>query len=138
MISETYIKEMKEEINNSPLLFQWKYTGFTGGKYNVFIQTPVSLFVSAFIPVILYLGSEIKVGDIGFWFCLTIFCVNFLISRFLFFSDLRFEFHVTQYGIHYTTIEDIPDIAYKIVRGIAWLAGQDHEYFLPNSRSKLT
>ncbi|GAL04517.1 hypothetical protein JCM19237_1189 [Photobacterium aphoticum] len=103
------------------MLFKWEYIGFTGGRYNALIQTPISILIAMFVPGILYFSAGIKVGDIGFWFCLTVFCIIFLMSRYLFLSDLRFEFHVTQYGIHYTKIEDIPDIAYKIVRGIAWL-----------------
>ncbi len=44
-----------------------------------------------------------------------------LVSRYLFFPDKHRCYHLTSLGIHYKEQDIIPEVAYKIVRGFAWV-----------------
>ncbi len=42
-------------------------------------------------------------------------------SRYLFLPDKHRCYHLTSLGIHYTEKDMIPDVAYQVVRGFAWV-----------------
>jgi hypothetical protein len=44
-----------------------------------------------------------------------------LITRYLFTPDKHRCYHLTPLGIHYTEKDMIPDVAYQVVRGFAWV-----------------
>ncbi|WP_131825353.1 hypothetical protein [Salinivibrio sp. IB868] len=42
-------------------------------------------------------------------------------SRYLLSPDKHYCYHLTSLGIHYTEKDMIPDVAYQVVRGLAWV-----------------
>ncbi|CED71509.1 membrane protein [Aliivibrio wodanis] len=42
------------------------------------------------------------------------------VIRYLFFADEHICFYLTEKGIHFTTEQIIPEMAYKVMRGFAW------------------
>ena len=108
--------KLEKELYNSPVLYEWEYSGFHGNKTQL-TQWLLGIFIPFFpISILLLLINDIN-AVVPFIF---IASIMMFVVRYLWFSDCNHKFYLTGVGIHFTTEQIIPEMAYKVMRGFAW------------------
>nr|WP_236733650.1 hypothetical protein [Aliivibrio fischeri] len=121
MSSKDQIIKLKEELYSAEIIYAWDYEG-AGLKYNNLFNWGYSVFIGLLILLFLWSVSEdITLNSYSFWAIFTFLTMMVLISRYLFTPDKHRCYHLTPMGIHYTEQDVIPEVAYKIARGFAWV-----------------
>ncbi len=115
------IKQLKQQLYQTPVVYEWEYTGGYGGKAGHIFRFFGSFITAWFLPILMYLITDMVIGDIDFWIFVAFGIIATLVARYLFFPDSHYHYHLTSNGIHYTEEQVIPESAYKVVRGIGWL-----------------
>ncbi|CED57510.1 membrane protein [Aliivibrio wodanis] len=75
----------------------------------------------ALFPSFLLIVEEDAMTEPAFWLFSSVSLVMIFVSRYLFAPDKDYCYHLTPMGIHYTEQDMIPEVAYKIARGFAWV-----------------
>lgn len=121
MTRQNEIDLLIEQMYQAKVVYRWEYTG-AGGKYTSHGIWGLSIF-SGMLPFgFLWLVSDsFTIDRIEFWGVFAFMAMLVLVSRYLFFPDKHYCYQLTAMGIHYTVKDMIPDVAYTIVRGFAWL-----------------
>ncbi|NVJ57276.1 MAG: hypothetical protein HWE19_13070 [Vibrionaceae bacterium] len=115
------IEVLKAKLYNAEIKYSWEHMGW-GGKYDHLGIWGLSIVAGYSMLGFLWLVSDdLTVDTPVFWGIFAISTIFVLISRFLFFPDKHRCYHLTQLGIHYTEQDMVPEVAYKIVRGFAWV-----------------
>ncbi|OOF02554.1 hypothetical protein BZG79_14610 [Salinivibrio sp. MA427] len=65
--------------------------------------------------------DELTVDTPEFWVLFFFMAMMVLVSRYLLSPDKHYCYHLTSLGIYYTEKDMIPDVAYQVVRGFAWV-----------------
>ena len=121
MGSKDNIIKLKEELYSAEVIYAWDYEG-AGLKYNNLFNWMSSVFIGLLILLFFWFVSEdITLNSYSFWAIFTFLTMMVLVSRYLFTPDKHRCYHLTPMGIHYTEQDMIPEVAYKIARGFAWV-----------------
>ncbi|RTZ17956.1 hypothetical protein EJ063_03980 [Vibrio aquaticus] len=120
MILNDKIETLKEKLYQDKVAYCWEHIG-PDGNYSPFIRWLLALFIGLFLPTFLVMVSSTAMWSAGFWFCFVLATMGVLITRYLFIPDKHRCYHLTSLGIHYTEQDMIPEVAFKIVRGFAWV-----------------
>ncbi|MEF1257047.1 hypothetical protein, partial [Vibrio sp. M260112] len=121
MNSKQGIESLKEQLYNAEVTYSWEYKG-AGFKYNNLLDWVWSvIFGALFLLFLWYVIDELTVDTPAFWGLFLFMTMMILVSRYLFSPDKHRCYHLTALGIHYTEQDMIPEVAYKIVRGFAWV-----------------
>ncbi|MUK38269.1 hypothetical protein GNP82_11955, partial [Aliivibrio fischeri] len=110
-------KENELKLNglyNAKVIYQWEAIGRNFGhtlRWIVSIGVPflgyslLMLLIQdmAAVPVLFFIGL-----------------IMTFVIRYLFLADEHICFYLTKKGIHFTTEQIIPEMAYKVMRGFAW------------------
>ncbi|WP_318486774.1 hypothetical protein [Photobacterium leiognathi] len=109
------IKQLKEEIWNAPVVYEWVGVD----KKNKLVTFLVSFFCTVSLPM----GIAILENDYSmflFSVAALLFGVFYPYSHFLLEAPIINKYQLTSLGIRYTSQADIPDFVYTAVRYIAW------------------
>ncbi|OOF25488.1 hypothetical protein [Salinivibrio sp. IB872] len=120
MTSNKKTEVLKEQLYKSKVEYYWEFSGIAG-KHSSLIRLFIALFIGLFLPVFLMVVEDTPIWSSGSLFCFTLATMGFLMTRYLFFPDKHRCYYLTSLGIHYTEKDMIPDVAYQIVRGFAWV-----------------
>ncbi len=120
MTSNEKIETLKEQLYQCKVGYSWEYIG-PEGNYSPIVRWLIALFIGLFLPTFLMIVEDTSMWSAGFWFCFILATMGVLITRYLFLPDKHRCYHLTSLGIHYTEQDMIPEVAYKIVRGFAWV-----------------
>ncbi|MGY2572302.1 hypothetical protein [Vibrio sp. C8] len=120
MDSENSTDFLKEQLYTSKTNYYWEHIG-PDGNYSPIIRWLLALFIGLFLPIFLVMVSITAMWSAGFWFCFVLATMGVLITRYLFIPDKHRCYYLTALGIHYTEQDMIPEVAYKIARGFAWV-----------------
>lgn len=121
MTNKESIESLKAQLYGAETKYSWEHKGW-GGKYDHLGIWGLSIVAGYSMLGFLWLVSDdLTVDTPVFWGIFAISTIFVLISRFLFFPDKHRCYHLTSLGIHYTEQDMIPEVAYKIVRGFAWV-----------------
>lgn len=116
------IAQLKQKVYDSDVLYQWEYIGHSAGKR----VGPRFQWIMAFFPPIVFslflyfVTDNMTFFETGTYVLLTLDLIWILSIRYLFVPDEHYQYSLTQYGIHYTSQDVIPEAAYAAVRGFAW------------------
>ena len=117
MTSKEEIEALEQQVYQAPVLFEWEYIGsdIKGWlRLLLAIGGPGTLFGS-----IVLFGAR---GTIGAYVGLSVMTLLFILMvRYLFIPDSHYHYKLTKLGIHYTQEDLIPEIAYTLVKGFAWV-----------------
>ncbi|TMX33591.1 hypothetical protein [Vibrio sp. Hep-1b-8] len=117
------IESLKEQLYNADVAYSWEHKGL-GGKYEHLWRWGVAFFVNYSIFVFFwFILEDFTVDTPMFWvaFVLMTMTMMMLMTRYLYLPDKHRCYHLTAQGIRYTEQDMIPEVAYKIVRGFAWV-----------------
>ncbi|NIY85413.1 hypothetical protein [Vibrio hepatarius] len=115
------IEVIKAKLYNAETKYSWEQKGY-GGKYDHLGIWGMAIFVGCLIfSFFWFVLDELTVDSIDFWGLFAFMTMMVLITRYLYFPDKHRCYHLTSLGIHYTEQDMIPEVAYKIVRGFAWM-----------------
>ncbi len=120
MTSNEKIETLKEQLYQCKVDYSWEYIG-PDGNYSPIIRWLIALSIGLFLPTFLMIVEDTSMWSAGFWFCFILATMGVLITRYLFLPDKHRCYHLTSLGIHYTEQDMIPEVAYKIARGLAWV-----------------
>ncbi|QIR07487.1 hypothetical protein [Salinivibrio costicola] len=120
MISNETIERLEEQLYTDRVEYNWEQVG-PDGNYSPTVRWALSLMIGLFLPTFLMIVSDASWWSIAFWFCFTLAVMGVLITRYLFIPDKHRCYYLTSMGIHYTEKDMIPDVAYQVVRGLAWV-----------------
>ncbi|WP_053411104.1 hypothetical protein [Vibrio hepatarius] len=120
MTSKEKIETLKEQLYQCKVDYSWEYVG-PDGNYSPIIRWLIALSIGLFLPTFLMIVEDTSMWSAGFWFCFILATMGVLITRYLFLPDKHRYYHLTSMGIHYTKQDMIPEVAYKIARGLAWV-----------------
>lgn len=121
MNNDQSIASLKEQLFDAEIAYSWEYKG-AGLKYNNLFDWAWSvIFGALFLLFLWYVIDELTVTTPAFWGLFFFMTIMVLVSRYLFSPDKYRCYHLTALGIHYTEQDMIPEVAYKIVRGFAWV-----------------
>jgi len=106
--------QQKKDLENAPVTYEWALTYSPAGSF-VWLIT----IVGGLVPIGIMIGT---IGVDGYYGWVVIGSIITLgIGRYLMFADKNATFKITPLGIIHTEKDCVPDIAYTIMRGIAWL-----------------
>jgi len=121
MSYKEYIEPPKEKIYNEKIVHSWEYKG-AGFKYNNLLDWIWSIsFAVLFLLFLWSVIDELTVDTPEFWVLFFFMAMMVLVSRYLLSPDKHYCYHLTSLGIYYTEKDMIPDVAYQVVRGFAWV-----------------
>ncbi|WP_136483680.1 hypothetical protein [Vibrio sp. H11] len=120
MINEEYIQELHDQLYKSLTIYEWDFSGFAGRNAPL-IRWIVAVIIAGIIPVSFFIASDVSVLSLGFCFLCIIFCLVMFTIRYLLWPDRHYHYHLTHVGIHYQEQVVVPETAYTVVRGIAWV-----------------
>lgn len=113
-----YIAEQYQALQQEPVLYQWRINhrqhtawwsalgaGFGGMLFGLYLA-----FRGEGMPIF-NLASNTMYGLGVVWV---------FYSRYLINANKIYHYYITAKGIHYTVQDDIPDIAFTIMRGVGW------------------
>ncbi|MEF1286102.1 hypothetical protein QTN94_19920 [Vibrio sp. M250220] len=121
MNNDQSIESLKEQLYNVEIAYSWEHKGY-GGKYDRLGIWGMAIFVGCSIFGFFWLVlDDFTVDTPMFWVAFALMTMMVLITRYLYFPDKHRCYHLTALGIHYTEQDMIPEVAYKIVRGFAWV-----------------
>ena len=120
MPSDEFIKECKNNVLNEETIYLWNYTGSTLGDDEFHIRWGGAILASL-IPLIIAIVMADSIFSIEFVTVgLIPFIIFVLVCRYLFMPDVHISYFVKKSGVYIETEDVIPDVAYKVVRVIAW------------------
>ncbi|OOE92404.1 hypothetical protein BZG76_07635 [Salinivibrio sp. AR647] len=118
--SET-INPIEKRLYEVEVRHYWEHKGW-GGKFDHLGIWGLSIFAGLTPFCFLwFVIDELTIDSIAFWGLFSFMTMMVLVSRYLFFPDKHRCYHLTPLGIHYTEKDMIPDVAYQVVRGLAWV-----------------
>ncbi len=120
MNSNETIESLKEQLYNAETTYSWEYKG-AGGKYSNLIEWCTVILAGSLFPLFLLIVEDNAIYQPDFWLFSSAGLVMIFVSRYLFGADKHHCYHLTSMGIHYTEQDMIPEVAYKIARGLAWV-----------------
>lgn len=121
MTNKESIESLKAQLYGAETKYSWEHKGY-GGKYDHLGIWGMAIFVGCSIfSFFWFVLDELTVESIDFWGLFAFMTMMVLITRYLYFPDKHRCYHLTSMGIHYTEQDMIPEVAYKIVRGFAWI-----------------
>ncbi|MGD8109964.1 hypothetical protein [Vibrio sp. TRT 17S01] len=74
-----------------------------------------------YLAFFLFVLEDFTVDTPMFWVAFVLMTMMMLMTRYLYLPDKHRCYHLTAQGIRYTEQDMIPEMAYKIVRGFAWV-----------------
>ena len=113
------IEQLKEQLYQAKIIYSWKDVG--GSLKDKLVVWGVAAFIGWLLPLFLICVESIPLWSNEFWFFTGCAIAGMLVVRYLFFPDKHRCYHLTPMGIHYTEQDMIPEVAYKIARGFAWI-----------------
>ncbi|MGR6838981.1 hypothetical protein ACU5DF_07625 [Aliivibrio wodanis] len=119
MSSKEKIDKLKEQLYQAKIIYSWEDIG--GGLKDKLVVWGVATVIGWLLPLFLICVESIPLWSNEFWFFTGCAIAGMLVVRYLFFPDKHFCYHLTPMGIHYTEQDMIPEVAYKIARGFAWV-----------------
>ena len=120
MTSKEDIAALEQQVYQAPVLFEWEYIGWTSKDWIRLLLVIGSSGIGSGLLLLLFLLDDSD--SIGVYaFLITMTLMSFLMGRYLFFPDSHYHYKLTKLGIHYTKEDLIPEIAYTIVQGFAWV-----------------
>ncbi|MGD8123099.1 hypothetical protein [Vibrio sp. TRT 2004] len=121
MNSKQDIESLKEQLYNAEVTYSWECKG-AGLKHENLVNWLIPMFVGCLLfGFFWFVFDKLTMDSIAFWGLLAFMTMMVLVSRYLFSPDKHRCYHLTSRGIHYTEQDMIPEVAYKIVRGFAWV-----------------
>ncbi|OOE54254.1 hypothetical protein [Salinivibrio kushneri] len=120
MISNETVERLEGQLYTDRVEYNWEQVG-PDGNYSPIVRWALSLMIGLFLPTFLMIVSDASWWSAAFWFCFTLAVMGVLITRYLFIPDKHRYYYLTSMGIHYTEKDMIPDVAYQVVRGFAWV-----------------
>ena len=120
MNSSESIVQLKEQLYQSEAIYRWRYTG-AGQKLYKKVRWLCAILTGALFPSFLLIVEDDAMTEPAFWLFSSVSLVMIFVSRYLFAPDKDYCYHLTPMGIHYTEQDMIPEVAYKIYRGFAWV-----------------
>ncbi len=120
MISNETVERLEEQLYTDRVEYNWEQVG-PDGNYSPMVRWALSLMIGLFLPTFLMIVSDASWWSAAFWFCFILAVMGVLITRYLFIPDKHRCYYLTSMGIHYTEKDMIPDVAYQVVRGLAWV-----------------
>ncbi|MGY5612308.1 hypothetical protein [Vibrio brasiliensis] len=121
MNSKQDIESLKEQLYNAEVTYSWECKG-AGLKHENLVNWLIPMFVGCLLfGFFWFVFDKLTMDSIAFWGLLAFMTMMVLVSRYLFSPDKHRCYHLTAQGIHYTEQDMIPEVAYKIVRGFAWV-----------------
>ncbi|OOF25668.1 hypothetical protein BZJ19_08530 [Salinivibrio proteolyticus] len=115
------IEPLKEQLYAAQVIYSWESMG-AGLKHENMVKWGLSIFAGA--SFLLFLWSVIEkltVDSFAFWVLSGFLTLMVFASRYLFLPDKHRCYQLTSLGIHYIEKDMIPDVAYQVVRGFAWV-----------------
>ena len=119
MGSKEKIDQLKEQLYQAKIIYSWEDVG--GSLKDKLVVWGVAAFIGWLLPLFLICVESIPLWSNEFWFFTGCAIAGMLVVRYLFFPDKHRCYHLTPMGIHYTEQDMIPEVAYKIARGFAWV-----------------
>ncbi|MUL13118.1 hypothetical protein GNP57_06270 [Aliivibrio fischeri] len=120
MNSPESIVQLKEQLYQSEVIYRWRYTG-AGQKLYKKVRWLCAILTGALFPSFLLIVEEDAMTEPAFWLFSSVSLIMIFVSRYLFAPDKDYCYHLTPMGIHYTEQDMVPEVAYKIARGFAWV-----------------
>ncbi|MEF1286126.1 hypothetical protein QTN94_20055, partial [Vibrio sp. M250220] len=121
MNNDQSIESLKEQLYNAEIAYSWECKG-AGLKHENLVNWLIPMFVGCLLfGFFWFVFDKLTMDSIAFWGLLAFMTMMVLVSRYLFSPDKHRCYHLTSRGIHYTEQDMIPEVAYKIVRGFAWV-----------------
>ncbi|TKF24043.1 hypothetical protein FCV50_23135, partial [Vibrio kanaloae] len=120
MKNDQSIEYLKEQLYNAEIAYSWEYIGGEG-KYGHLIEWCTAILAGSLFPLFLLVVEDDAIYQSGFWLFSSTGLIMVFVSRYLFGPDKHRCYHLTALGIHYTEQDLIPEVAYKIARGFAWV-----------------
>ncbi len=123
MVKTDNIEVLKAKLCNAETKYSWEQKGSVViSRYGHLISWGVSIFLSySIFSFFWFVLDGFTVDTPEFWVMFVFMTMMMLVSRYLYFPDKHRCYHLTSLGIHYTEQDMIPEVAYKIVRGFAWV-----------------
>ncbi|NRD73017.1 hypothetical protein HQQ94_07140 [Shewanella sp. VB17] len=118
MITEQDIQALKQQVYQEPVIYEWEFIG-AGGKHAPLTRWVLSILAGFTLPIFLFCVEDVGYG--GTFTLLSVGVIGMLMSRYLFIPDNHYQYKLTKLGIHYTQEQVIPEVAYTVIRGIAWV-----------------
>ncbi len=120
MTNKESIESLKALLYGAKIIYSWEYKG-AGLKHENLAKWGVAIISSAFPFGFIWYVTGMTTSSSMFWVFLVIATLMIFAARYLFIPDKHRCYHLTSLGIHYTEQDMIPEVAYKIVRGFAWI-----------------
>ncbi|WP_375322363.1 hypothetical protein [Aliivibrio logei] len=107
--------ELERELHELPIIYQWEAIRCDrlGNKLRWFVSLGIPFFGYSFL---LLLIQDMDAVPVLFFIGL----IMTFVIRYLFLADNQHHYFLTKKGIHFTTEQIIPEMAYKVMRGFAW------------------
>lgn len=118
LIDKDELEQLKANLHSSEVIHQWECT--TGDISNM-ARWFCSIFAGFLLPSLFLLFADIAFNSKEFWGVISFGVAGMAAVRYLFMPDHRYCYSLTQAGVHYTDQEVIPDAAYTVVCGFAWV-----------------
>ncbi|MEF1286016.1 hypothetical protein QTN94_19390 [Vibrio sp. M250220] len=117
------IESLKEQLYNAEVAYSWEHKGSSIiGKHGHLINWGTSILICySLFGFFWFVLDGLTVDSLAFWGLFALTTMMMLASRYLYLPDKLRCYHLTSIGIHYTEQDMIPEVAYKIVRGFAWV-----------------
>jgi hypothetical protein len=119
MGSKEKIDPLKEQLYQAKIIYSWEDIG--GSLKDKLVVWGVATFIGWLLPLFLICVESIPLWSNEFWFFTGCAIAGMLVVRYLFFPDKYRCYNLTPMGVHYTEQDMIPEMAYKIARGFAWV-----------------
>ena len=120
MTNKESIESLKALLYGAKIIYSWEYKG-AGLKHENLAKWGGAIISSAFPFGFIWYVTGMTTSSSMFWVFLAIATLMIFAARYLFFPDKHRCYHLTSLGVHYTEQDMIPEVAYKIVRGFAWV-----------------
>ncbi len=123
MTNTEMIESLKALLYDAEIKYSWEQKGSVViSRYGHLISWGISIFLSySIFSFFWFVLDGFTVDTPEFWAMFVFMTMMMLVSRYLYFPDKHRCYHLTSLGIHYTEQDMIPEVAYKIVRGFAWV-----------------
>ncbi|WP_063669001.1 hypothetical protein [Aliivibrio fischeri] len=107
--------ELERELHELPIIYQWEAIRCDRASY------ALRWMIAIGSSLIVYGGLYLLIKDSETIIPLLLMGIAMaLVSRYLFLADNQHHYFLTKKGIHFTTEQIIPEMAYKVMRGFAW------------------
>ncbi|CED57512.1 membrane protein [Aliivibrio wodanis] len=113
-------KRLRDQLYKANTIYSWEYQG-AGQKYTNLAYWILSIFSGGIPLLFLWSVTDLTIDSPVFFGLFILSTTLVFIGRYLFAPDKDYCYHLTPMGIHYTEQDMIPEVAYKIVRGFAWV-----------------